>query len=133
MYQGINKLIGTTHKGKSYDFICRSTIQAEAYTLQAGVEDGDVVRSAVTDIFGCLDLKRWEATSAGFMRQIWMTDCKSLESTLKNPKCNKHSDKRLSIEIASLRQDLWRKKGDEAGDPFYDDYRPANDQLTDIV
>ena len=62
-----------------------------------------------------------------------MTDCKSLKSTLKNPKCNKHSDKRLSIEIASLRQDLWRKKGDDAGDPFYDDYRPANDQLTDIV
>ena len=113
--------------------VCRSTIQAEAYTLQAGVEDGDVVRAAVTDIFGRLDLKRWEATSAGFMRQIWMTDCKSLESTLKNPKCNKHSDKRLSIEIASLRQDLWRKKGDDAGDPFYDDYRPANDQLTDIV
>ena len=61
-----------------------------------------------------------------------MTDCKSLEQTLKNPKY-KHSDKRSSIEIASLRQDLWRKKGEDAGDPDYDDYRPANDQLTDIV
>ncbi|CAE7834664.1 unnamed protein product [Symbiodinium sp. CCMP2592] len=100
--------------------VCRSTIQAEAYTLQAGVEDGDVLRAAVTDIFGCLDMKRWEATSAKFVKQIWMTDCKSLELTLSNPKCNKHSDKRLSIEI-------------KAGDPFYDDYKPADDQLTDIV
>ncbi|CAE7211787.1 RE1 [Symbiodinium sp. CCMP2592] len=106
--------------------VCRSTIQAEAYTLQAGVEDGDVLRAAVTDIFGCLDMKRWEATSA-------KTDCKSLELTLSNPKCNKHSDKRLSIEIASLRQELWRKAGEKAGDPFYDDYKPADDQLTDIV
>ncbi|CAE7692632.1 RE1 [Symbiodinium sp. CCMP2592] len=113
--------------------VCRSTIQAEAYTLQAGVEDGDVLRAAVTDIFGCLDMKRWEATSAKFVKQIWMTDCKSLELTLSNPKCNKHSDKRLSIEIASLRQELWRKAGEKAGDPFYDDYKPADDQLTDIV
>ena len=113
--------------------VCRSTIQAEAYTLQAGVEDGDVLRAAVTDIFGCLDVKRWEATSAKFVKQIWMTDCKSLELALSNPKCNKHSDKRLSIEIASLRQELWRKAGEKAGAPFYDDYKPADDQLTDIV
>ena len=88
--------------------VCRSTIQAEAYTLQAGVEDGDVLKAAVTDIFGCLDVKSWEATSAKFVKQIWMTDCKSLELTLSNPKCNEHSDKRLSIEIASLRQE-WRE------------------------
>eukprot|EP00439_Symbiodinium_sp_Y106_P083063 s1580_g22.t2 len=62
-----------------------------------------------------------------------MTDCKSLELTTSNPKCNKHSDKRLSIEIASLRQELWRKAGEKAGDPLYDDYKPADDQLTDIV
>ena len=39
----------------------------------------------------------------------------------------------MSIEIASLRQELWRKAGEKAGDPFYDDYKPADDQLTDIV
>ena len=88
--------------------VCRSTIQAEAYTLQSGVEDGDVIRAAVTDLFGKLE---WQATSAAFIRQLWLTDCKSLEETLQNPKCAKHSDKRLSIEIASLRQDLWRQKG----------------------
>ncbi|CAE7355602.1 unnamed protein product [Symbiodinium sp. CCMP2456] len=113
--------------------VCRSTTQAEAYTRQAGVEDGDVLRVAVTDIFGCLDMRRWEATSAKFVKQIWMRDGKSLEPTLSNPKCNEHSDKRLSIEIASLRQELWRKAGEKAGDPFYDDCKPADDQLTDIV
>ena len=71
--------------------------------------------------------------SAKFVKQIWMTDCKSLEQTLSNPKYNKHSDKRLSIEIASLRQELWRKGGEKAVDPFYDDYNPADDQLTDVV
>ena len=88
---------------------------------------------AVTDIFGCLDVKRWEATSAKFVKEIWMTDCKSLELTLSNPKCHKHSEKRLNIEIVSLRQKLWRKAGEKAGDPFYGDYKPADDQLTDIV
>ncbi|CAE7418365.1 GIP [Symbiodinium sp. CCMP2592] len=113
--------------------VCRSTIQAEAYTLQAGVEDGDVIRAAVADLFGVLDLKRWEASAAKFMKQIWFTDCKSLEETLMNPKCSKHSDKRLSIEIASLRQDLWRKKGEKAGDPYEEDYRPSDESLTDTV
>ena len=113
--------------------VCRSTIQAEAYTLQSGVEDGDVIRAAVTDLFGKLDLKRWQATSAAFIRQLWLTDCKSLEETLQNPKCAKHSDKRLSIEIASLRQDLWRQKGQETGDPFEEDYKPKDADLTDKV
>ena len=92
-----------------------------------------MLRAAVADLFGALDLKRWEASAAKFMRQIWFTDCKSLEETLKNPKCSKHSDKRLSIEIASLRQDLWRKKGEEAGDPYEEDYRPSDELLTDTV
>ncbi|CAE7289140.1 unnamed protein product [Symbiodinium sp. KB8] len=32
--------------------------------IREGAEDGDVLRAAITDIFGCLDMKRWEATSA---------------------------------------------------------------------
>ncbi|CAE7295808.1 unnamed protein product, partial [Symbiodinium microadriaticum] len=104
-----------------------------AYTLQAGVEDGDVLSAAITDILGCRDMKRWEATSAKFVKQIWMTDC--IEQALSNPKCNKHSDKRLGPEhrdrVSSPR--TLRKAGQKAGDPFYDDYKPADDQLTEIV
>ena len=40
------------------------------------------------------------------------------------PVASKITDKRLSIEIASLRQSLWRKPGQSSGDPIYDDTRP---------
>ena len=106
--------------------VCRSTIQAEAYTLQAGVEEGDRIRAAIADLYGVLDLKKWEASSASFMQQLWMTDCRSLSDTMMNPKCQKHSDKRLSIEIAALRQSLWRRKGEAKGDPQYEDTVPNN-------
>ena len=39
----------------------------------------------------------------------------------------------MSIEIASLCQELWSKAGEKAGDLFYDDYEPADDQLTDTA
>ena len=113
--------------------VCRSTIQAEAYTLQSGIEDGDRIRAAVTDLHGKLSQQRWEASSAAFMKQLWLTDCKSLEETLLNPKCNTRSDKRLSIEIAALRQSLWRKKGQNSGDPLYEDDRPKEEELTDQI
>ena len=57
--------------------VCRTTIQAETYTLRAGVEDADIVRAAVADLFGVLDLTRWEASVAMFMKQIWFSICKS--------------------------------------------------------
>ena len=34
--------------------ICRSTIQADSYTLQAGLEERDRVRAAFADFFGTL-------------------------------------------------------------------------------
>ena len=43
-------------------------------------------------------------SAVAFMKQLWLTDCKSLEETLLNPKCSTHSDNRLSIKIAALRQ-----------------------------
>ena len=113
--------------------VCRSTIQAEAYTLQSGIEDGDRIRAAVPDLHGKLSQQRWEASSAAFMKQLWLTDCKSLEETLLNPKCNTHSDKRLSIEIAALRQSLWRMKGQNSGGPLYEDDRPKEEELTDQI
>ena len=98
--------------------VCRFTLQAEAYTLQTGVEEGDRLRAAVADVFGKLDRKIWEVSSAAFMRQVWFTDCRSLSRTLRNPKMTKHEDKRLSIKIASLRESLWRAKGEECSDPY---------------
>ena len=72
-------------------------------------------------------------SSAAFMKQLWLTDCKSLEETLPNPKCNAHSDKRLSIEIVALRQGLWLKNGQSSGDPVYEGDRPNEEELTDQI
>ena len=85
---------------------CRSTLQAEAYALQAGVEEGDRIRAAIADCKGVLDMKRWEATSAASMPQIWITDCASVETHLNNLTNSQLSDKRLGIEMAALRQSL---------------------------
>ena len=69
--------------------------------------------------------------SAASMQQIWFTDCQSVHDALVNPTMSKMADKRLSIEIASLRQNLWRQRGEAIGDPTYAESLP-NDP-TDTV
>eukprot|EP00959_Pyramimonas_sp_CCMP1952_P109834 2297651-Pyramimonas_sp.AAC.1 len=46
------------------------------------------------------------------MRHLWMTACKSLEEHLTTPTTGKTKDKRLSIDLISLRHDIWTR-GDE--------------------
>jgi len=111
--------------------VCRSTIQAEAYQLTAGVEEGDRLRAAIAHIFGKLDPKHWESSSAAFMPQIWFTDCRSVRDSLVRPVMTKMADKRLSIEFNCLRQNLWREVGEEVGNPTLRDEIPLN--ATDTV
>ena len=106
--------------------VCRSTMQAGAYSLQSGVEEGDRLRAAICDIFGRLDRKKWEESAYAFMRQIWFSDSRSVVDSLLNTKITKPADKRLSIELASLRQSLWRQPGQLEGDPHFQDERPRN-------
>ena len=106
--------------------VCRATVQAETYALQSGVEAGDVLRAAIVDLRGELDPKDWVASSTKQMKQIWLTDCKSVEQALQRPVLAKITDKRLAIEISSLRQSLWRKPGSELPDPLYEDARPSD-------
>ena len=108
--------------------VCSSMIQAETYSLQSGVQK----------VIGFEPLwptptESWSAktTSAAFLRQIWFTDCRSIKETLLNPKATSHAGTRLSIEIASLRQSLWRSKGDLTGDPYVQDEPP--EEPTDKV
>ena len=104
--------------------VSKSTFQAETYSLQAGVEEGDRLRAAVADLFGKLDPKKWEASSAATIKQIWFTDCENVVSACLRPTAAKLTDKRLSLEIAGLRQSLWRKPGQAAGEPHCEDERP---------
>jgi len=90
--------------------VVRSTIQAESYNMQAVVEEADLVRAAVVDCHGLLDRKAWETSASDNMRSVWITDCQSLKSALARPVV-KTIDKRLGIELASLRQQLWRFPG----------------------
>ena len=49
----------------------------------------------------------WEEISALTMWHVWMADCKSLEDHLIASTMGKTEDRRLSIDLCSLRQDLW--------------------------
>ena len=49
----------------------------------------------------------WDYHTTRFMRNVWMIDCNSLNDHLRNPTCTKCSDKRLSIDLAALRQMIW--------------------------
>ena len=106
--------------------VCRSTVQAEAYTLRNGIDRAERLRGVITDLYEPLNLKHWEAQAGAFMKHIWFTDCKSVYDACKASKVGKMEDKRLSIEFAGFRQDLWRRKGNVSGDPHYDDEPPVD-------
>ena len=106
--------------------VCRSTMQAETYNTQYAVESGDIVRAGIADLHGLLDHKQWEASAAAFIHAVWFTDCKSSHDALVAPVQGKSQDKRLGIEIASLRQSIWRKPGEIVGLPHLEEKKPAD-------
>ena len=55
------------------------------------------------------DMRNWQEDSAKFMRHIWMSDCESLVSHLKNPKNERLDYVRLSIDIQGLKTMPWEK------------------------
>ena len=87
--------------------VCRSTLQAETYALSDGVEESMRLRAALADAHGVFLRTDWEYHTARFMRNVWMIHCNSLNDHLRNPTFTKCSDKRLSIDLAALRQMVW--------------------------
>ena len=65
------------------------------------------LRAALADAHGVFLRTDWENHTARFMRNVWMIDCNSLNDHLRNPTFTKCSDKRLSIDLAALRQMVW--------------------------
>ena len=47
------------------------------------------------------------------MQHLWLTDCKSLEDHLLSDSLTKTDDKRLSVDIAALRQLIWQNADEE--------------------
>ena len=71
------------------------------------VEESMRLRAALADAHGVFLRTDWEYHTARFMRNVWMIDCNSLNDHLRNPTFTKFSDKRLSIDLAALRQMVW--------------------------
>ena len=67
--------------------VCRATLQGEAHGMLSGTEMGDRLRAIIRDCKGYVtDMREWLQVSAQKMRHLWLTDCESLVSHLKNPK-----------------------------------------------
>ena len=91
--------------------VCRSTLQGEAHGLLSGTEMGDRLRAIIADCRGLIpDLRNWQEASVQHMRHIWLSDCESLVSHLKNPRNERLENVRLSIDIEGLKQMLWEKQ-----------------------
>ena len=78
--------------------------------MLSGTEMGDRLRAIIADCKGHLpDVRDWARVSAQTMRHLWLSDCESLVSHLKNPKNERLENVRLSIDIQGLKQMLWEK------------------------
>ena len=84
--------------------------------MQSGVESGDIIRSAVAYMFKVVGCDR-EADAAAFMKHIWVSDSDSAVSAVNKSVLGKIQDKRLGIELAAMRQSLWRTPGKTKGGP----------------
>ena len=73
-------------------------------------EMGDRLRAIIADCRGALpDIREWQQVSSKIKRHLWLSDCESLVSHLKNPKSQRMENVRLSIDIQGLKQMLWEK------------------------
>ena len=71
---------------------------------------GDRLRAIIADCKGELNyIRDWHQVSSQTMRHLWLSDCESLVSHLKNPKNERLDNVRLSIDIQWLKQMLWEK------------------------
>ena len=89
--------------------VCRSTLQCEAYSLQAGQESGDKLRGALAELMGQLDsMKTWLDDSRSCIPQLMLSDYRSLTDHLANEVLGRVADKRLGIELQSIHESLWQ-------------------------
>ena len=103
---------------KTIKRVCKSTLQSETQALQWGVEAGARIRATIADARGHLgdDVKLprgWEQMASISMRHLWFTDCKSLSDHLSASTLGQVDDKRLSIDLMSMRRDIWSHGGVE--------------------
>ena len=101
--------------------ICRSTFRAETHGMIYAKEAADSLRGIITDLRGKSAHKDWESICPKEIPSVWLTDCQSLHDYLVNPVAQGSEDKRLEIDLESLRECLWEyadgRLKDEITDP----------------
>ncbi len=110
--------------------VCSSTSKAETDKRSDVVDEGGLLRAALADAHGKLDERAWESSAADYMKMVWFTDCTSAYDTLQRP-VGRGIDKRLGIEVAPLRQFLWRAPGRDVSHPGLLEEKPA--EASDVV
>ena len=114
--------------------VCRSTLQAETLSSMIGSESAQHLR---TVLYGSLHEKPpgrdhdWQIQSMDSRYVYWLTDCRSLVDFMGTLSGNSVSDKRLAIDLTTLRPELWRPAGRLTGDPAAQPGMPqdARDQM----
>ena len=112
--------------------VCRSTLQSETMSLQLGAEEAEHVRQLLHVVKNlAVNPKPIDNLVPGMdhLRVIWYTDCRSLSDHLQRSGSSDVNDKRLAIDLTSLRQDLWRGKQQLVGNPVYEDQLPSDRTL----
>eukprot|EP00435_Cladocopium_sp_Y103_P051119 s7_g15.t1 len=110
--------------------VCRSTLQAEVLSSMLGSEAAQQVRALLFSLH-CPRMpgdrgKEWKIQAADSKTIVWMSDCKSFIDYMSATTPGSVSDKRLAIDMSSLRQELWRAKTEEVGDPSGSSAMPAD-------
>ena len=98
-----------SHASLTNKRVCSSTMQAESHAMIAATDLGDRLRAMIASMRGQLDMLDWEKSAKKAVKHLWLSDCESLVSHLQNPKDEKLTNTRLSIDIAGLKQILWIK------------------------
>ena len=101
--------------------VCRSTLQAEVLSSMVGSESAQQVRYLLHSLYVPRPQgdrgAAWKIGAADSRVIAWVTDCYSYLQYLGSIIPNTVSDKRLAIDLTALRQELWRRPGEEIGDP----------------
>ena len=114
--------------------ICRSTLQAETLSSMNGSESAQHLRTVMYASNNPRPAgrdKAWDIASQDERTIYWLTDCRSLVDFMGSMGGSQISDKRLAIDLTTLRAELWRPKGHLMGDPASQDGMPeeACDQM----
>ena len=78
-------------------------------------------------------MKDWEHTASMRLQAVLFTDCDSSVHALLRLVLRRIADKQLSIELAGIRQSIWRARGDKIGISAIKDELPLLENATDTV